>query len=66
MLVTLVEGDPKAHFSIATSLRCGGRHYSIPWIAPTLLFDPHLIMLNAMQGGLKYHFLSLWYDSTRE
>ena len=23
-----------------------------------------LIMLSAKQGGIKYHFLSLWYDST--
>ena len=31
-LVTLVEGDPKAPFSIATTPRCRGGHYSIPWI----------------------------------
>ena len=23
-------------------------------------------MLSAKQGGIKYHFLSLWYDSTRD
>ena len=34
MLATLVEGDPKAPFSIATTVRCWGRHYFIPWIAP--------------------------------
>ena len=33
-LATLVEGDPKALFSIATTLRCRGGQYSIPWIAP--------------------------------
>ena len=32
-LATLVEGDPKAPFSIATTRRCRGR-YSIPYIAP--------------------------------
>ena len=33
-LATLVEGDPKGPFSIATtSSRRGGR-YTIPWIAP--------------------------------
>ena len=32
-LPTLVEGDPKALFSIATTLRCSGGRYSIPWIA---------------------------------
>ena len=26
--------------------------------------DPYLIMLSVKQGGNKYHFLSLWYDST--
>ena len=26
--------------------------------------DPYLIVLGAKQGGIKYHFLSLWYDST--
>ena len=25
--------------------------------------DPYLIMLSDKQGGIKYHFLSLWYDS---
>ena len=33
-LVPLVEGDLKAPFSIATTQRCRGGHYSIPWIAP--------------------------------
>ena len=33
-LATLVEGDPKAPFSIATTPRCRGGRNSIPWIAP--------------------------------
>ena len=33
-LATIVEGDPKAPFSIATTPRCRGARYSIPWIAP--------------------------------
>ena len=33
-LATIVEGDPKASFSIATTPRCGRGRYSIPWIAP--------------------------------
>ena len=33
-LANLVEGDPKLLFSIATTLRCRGNRYSIPWIAP--------------------------------
>ena len=33
-LATVVEGDPKAPFSIATTPRCRGRYYVFPWIAP--------------------------------
>ena len=33
-LATLVEGDQKAPFSIATIPRYMGRRYSIPWSAP--------------------------------
>ena len=33
-LATLVEGDSKDPFSIATTPTCKGGHYSIPWIAP--------------------------------
>ena len=32
-LATLVEGNLKAPFSIATTPRCRGGNYSIPWIA---------------------------------
>ena len=62
-LATLVEGDPKAPFLIATTPRCKGGHYSIPLIVHFTL-DPYLIMLSVKQGGIKYHFLSLWYDLT--
>ena len=62
-LATVVEGNPKAPFSIATTPRCRGGCYSFPrWLYFTL--DPHLIMLSVKQGGIKYHFLSLCYDST--
>ena len=27
-------------------------------------FDPYLIILRVKRGGIKYHFLSLWYNST--
>ena len=43
-------GDPKAPLSIATTL-----HFTY--------FDLYLIMLSVKQGGIKYHFLSFWYDS---
>ena len=33
-LVTVVVGDPKAPFSIATTMRCRGGCYSFPWIPP--------------------------------
>ena len=33
-LATIVEGDPKAPFSIATTPRCRGGRYSFHWIAP--------------------------------
>ena len=60
--VTIVEGDPKAPFSIA---RCRGGRYSFPGL-PHFTLDPYLISKEASskQGGIKYHFLSLWYDST--
>ena len=32
-LATLIEGNLKAPFSIATTLRCRGGCYSFPWIA---------------------------------
>ena len=32
-LATIVEGDPKVPFSIATTPRCRGGRYSFPWIA---------------------------------
>ena len=32
-LATFVEDDPKAPFSIATTPRCRGQRYLIPWIA---------------------------------
>ena len=38
-------------------------HNSLHWIAP-LYLTLYLILLSVKQGGIKYHFLSLWYDST--
>ena len=48
--MTVVEGDPKAPFSIATT--------------PIVPLCSYLIMLSVKQGSIKYYFLSLWYDST--
>ena len=49
------DDDPKAPFSIATTLRCSGGHYSFPWIVPLY---PWSVPYNARvkQGGMKYHF----------
>ena len=57
-LEPVVEGDPKALFSIATTLRCRGGWYLFPWIAP-LTLDSYLIMLSVNQSAIKNHFLSL-------
>ena len=62
-LATIVEGNPKAPFSIATTPRCRGGRYSFPGLLYFTL-DPYIIMLSVKQGGIKYHFLSLWHDST--
>ena len=61
LLATFVKGDPKSPFSIATPPRCRGGCYSIPWIAP---LHPWCVSYNPK--GIKYHFLSLWYTSTRD
>ena len=62
-LATIVEGNPKVPFSIATTPRCRGGRYSFPGLLHFTL-DLYLIMLSVKQGGIKYHFLSLWYDLT--
>ena len=44
---------------------CGGGGYPTPF--PELLhfiLEMYFIMLSVKQGGIKCHFLSLWYDST--
>ena len=53
--MTIVEGNPKAPFSIATTPRCRGGCYSFPGLLYFTL-DPYLIMLGVKQGGIKYHF----------
>ena len=42
-LVTVIEGDQKASFSIATTPRCRGGRYSFPWIAPLYpWYEPYI------------------------
>ena len=53
MLASVVVGDPKAPFSVATTPRQGG---ATPF--PGLLhftLDPYLMMLSVSQGSIKYH-----------
>ena len=60
---TLVDGDSKAPFSMATTLRCRGERYSIHWIAPLY---PCSLPYNAKRLA-RWHqvpFLSVWYNST--
>ena len=50
-MATLVEGDSKALFSIATREGATPFHGLLHFT-----LDPCLIMLNVMQGSMKYHF----------
>ena len=61
-MATFVESDLKAFFSIATTPRHRGGCYSFHWIV-LLTFDLYIVILSVWEGGIKYHFLSLWYDS---
>ena len=64
-MATVIEIDPKTPFSIASTTRCRGGRYFIPWIAPLYPWFVPFIMVSVKQGGIKYHFFfSLWYDST--
>ena len=49
-------GDTKAPFSIVTATPFPGLLH--------LTLDTYFIMLSVKLGGITYHFLSLWYDST--
>ena len=56
-----MEDDPKAPFSITTTPRSRVGATPFPGFLHSIL-DPYFIMLSVKQGGIKYHFLSLWYD----
>ena len=55
MLATVVEGDQKAPFSIATTPKIRGGAISFPGLLYFTL-DTYLILLRVKQGGIKYHF----------
>ena len=61
-LATVIEYDQKAPFSIATTQRCREGRYSFPGLLHFTL-DTYLKLLGVKQGGIKYHFKSLWYNS---
>ena len=63
-LVTVVEGDLKAPFSIATTPLCRGGHHFFPWIA-LLTLDMYVKILCVKQGSIKYHFF-LVFGMTRD
>ena len=52
---TIVEGDTKAPFSIATTPSCKESATPFPGLLDFNL-DPYLIMLSVKQGGIEYHF----------
>ena len=54
-------GRPEGSFSIVTTPKYRERHYSLFGLLHFTL-DMFLILLNVKQWGIKYHFLSLWYD----
>ena len=55
--------DSVRYTKVVDNLRC--REGATPF--PGLLqFTLIHIMLSVKQGGIKYHFLSLWYDSARD
>ena len=57
----MVEDDLKAPFSIAATQSVGNDAIPFPGLLH-ITFETYLIMLSVKQGGIKYHFLSLWYD----
>ena len=52
-MATLVVGDAKAPFSIASTLMWGKGATLFPGLLHFTL-DPYLIMLSVKQGGIKY------------
>ena len=55
LLATVVEGDPKAPFSIATTSRVGKGITPFPEL-PHFTLNMYLILLSVKQGSIKYHF----------
>ena len=54
-LATVIEGDPKAPFSIVTTPGCSGGATPFPGLLHVTV-DTYLILLGVKQGGINYHF----------
>ena len=61
-LATVIKGNPKVSFSIATTGEVATPFPDLPHFTR----DIHLIVLSVKQGDIKYHFLSLSHDSTKD
>ena len=59
-LPTVVESDPKAPFSIATTPRSRGGDYLFPSIAPLTLEQLYLIMLSVKKESSTFFFFSFF------
>ena len=61
-LATVVEGDQKAPFSIATTPRCKDGCYSIPWIAPLYpWYVPYIAECLAMRYQVPFSKSLVWH-----
>ena len=58
---TLLQSEAKAPFSTATTPTSTEGANPFPWLLHFIL-----TVLIAQQGSLKYHFLSVWFDSTKD
>ena len=62
-LATIVEGDPKAPFSEATTPRCRGGRYSFPWMAPLYpWYIPYITECLARRYQVPFLKSLVWYD----
>ena len=64
-LGTLVESDPRAPFSIATTPSCRRGCYLFPGLVYFTL-NPHLIMLSVKPGAVSCTIFCLQCDLTRD
>ena len=61
-LVTVVEGEQKAPFSIATTLRSRGGRYSFPWIAPLYpWYVPYIVECEVKKYQVPFLKFLVWH-----